>query len=487
MSNGHKDVVAAAAGWRRRLCAAALPLAILAVCVVGYLVLKSRAKAPESQDPETAPPVVEVWTLPENQDPKFFIEIDGTVAPKQEVTVAAEVLGRIKLKHKAFRAGAFIRQGEPLLEIDPHRYELELKRTQSELAQVDIDLAQLEIEQENNAALKDIAEIEVTLSQRELDRMLPLLRRGTVTESTVDEAKRKVKQAENSLRTVFNAQRLIPQRRKRLEAEREVALARQALAQDDLNHTKISAPTSGVISMEAVEQDDFVQRGAEMLKIEDTTAMEVKINLRSDDLFWLWSTDGRASRSSADAGDSFRVVPMAQAKVIYTLAGRQYEWNGFLSRYEGAGLDEATRTVPCRVQVDNPVRTEPGGPPTLVRGMFVKVRLSVTPPPSMRLLKAPEIALRPRGEVWTAETGANGEKLAMHRVSVIRSLPAADGDVAEGGYVLLDVSQSPELTRSARIVVSPLPNAVAGMAIRSAPAASSATTRNAADNRRATR
>ncbi len=75
----------------------------------------------------------------------------------------------------------------------------------------------------------------------------------------------------------------------------------------------------------------------------------------------------------------------------------------------------------------------------------------------------------------------------MHRVSVIRSLPAADGDVAEGGYVLLDVSQSPELTRSARIVVSPLPNAVAGMAIRSAPAASSATTRNAADNRRATR
>lgn len=43
-------------------------------------------------------------------------------------------------------------------------------------------------------------------------------------------------------------------------------------------------------------------------------------------------------------------------KVIYQLSGRESatEWKGVLARYDGAGIDPQSRTVPIRVLVDKP-------------------------------------------------------------------------------------------------------------------------------------
>jgi len=111
--------------------------------------------------------------------------------------------------------------------------------------------------------------------------------------------------------------------------------------------------------------------------------------------------------------------------VVYELAGRTYAWDGVLSRYDGAGLDERTRTVPCRVLVEDPqaVRrldddrgSDDGnrgpsplatpsetGPPALMRGMFVTLRFHVEP--DVPLFDLPEKALRPGNQVLRVRDG----------------------------------------------------------------------------------
>ena len=78
------------------------------------------------------------------------IHFDGTVVPKREVTVAAEVGGQIVEKTTRCKAGNYVTEGMLLLRIDPRRYELEVRRLRSIVDQAQIDLKQLEIERANN-------------------------------------------------------------------------------------------------------------------------------------------------------------------------------------------------------------------------------------------------------------------------------------------------------------------------------------------------
>ena len=109
-------------------------------------------------------------------------------------------------------------------------------------------------------------------------------------------------------------------------------------------------------------------------------------------------------------------LPEAPARVVFTLADKRFEWEGRLSRQEGRGIDEKTRTLPCRVIVPEPTKVRaldrygaampalpPGSPGSLLRGMFVEVRVKVDPP--LRLVTVPQEVVRPTGEVLVMREG----------------------------------------------------------------------------------
>jgi multidrug efflux pump subunit AcrA (membrane-fusion protein) len=96
---------------------------------------------------------------------------------------------------------------------------------------------------------------------------------------------------------------------------------------------------------------------------------------------------------------------------VLTLGDRSYEWDGVLSRQEGRGLDEKTRTLPCRVLVTNPANVKaidrygaslatlpPEAPRSLLRGMFVDVLVQVDVP--QPLVAVPQEAVRPSGDMF---------------------------------------------------------------------------------------
>ena len=149
--------------------------------------------------------------------------------------------------------------------------------------------------------------------------------------------------------------------------------------------------------------------------------------------------------------------------VGYSLAGRTYAWEGVLARYEGIGLDQDTRTVPCTVVVEDPskfCRVVDGkkvdcqsrqSPSALVRGMFVK--LFIHAHPQTPLLRIPELAMRPGNRVWRVRDG----KLSVVPIRVVSSMEK---------WAVIQPKIEGQLVSGDRVVVSPLAVVEEGMAVR---------------------
>jgi hypothetical protein len=444
------------------------------------------------------------------------------VAPFRDVTLSAEVAGRIATKADQCNEGNFVRQGTLLFTIDPRDYALEVSRLTEQVRQADADLRELEIDRATTDDLVKLAEEQLVLGQNEVDRLEKLIGGGIVTQSDLDLERRSVLSIRNQLLTTRKEQQLLTVRYTRLQSSRALAQLQLDKAQLDLQRTKVVAPMDGVVVSDLVEQDSYEQKGTQLVTIEDTSAVEIQCNLRMDDLYWLWSQrpmepsaydgspqpSGGADSPSAAIGSATGFhIPRTPVTVVFHFAGMEdprFVWRGVLDRYEGVGVEPSTRTVPCRVRVDQPgqVRRLPVGepipdpamgdswwsrreqpasdnsplavaPPSLIRGMFVTVVVHAGPPADIDLLVVPEQAVQPDRSIHVARADES-EQYRCHIARGIRlvermELPAgAAGE--QGSYWLIDASRS-SMTATDLVIVSPLAVANEGMLVELANAA----------------
>jgi hypothetical protein len=150
------------------------------------------------------------------------------------------------------------------------------------------------------------------------------------------------------------------------------------------------------------------------------------------------------------------------------MGGHAFFWDGVLSRYEGVGLDERTRMVPCRVLVKQPrgsrkadASTEHAPiPPSLVRGMYVSLSLHVSP--NVPIGRVPEQAVRPGKTLWVVRD--NRIKIVRN----IRPIELASNNTVEGTTAkdwLIELAGS-ELRVDDEVVVSPLNFVTDGLEVR---------------------
>jgi hypothetical protein len=195
-----------------------------------------------------------------------------------------------------------------------------------------------------------------------------------------------------------------------------------------------------------------VAKGTPLVTIEDTGSAEVKTSLRMDEMAQVWG-----GRRDGEGTHGFPEVP---AKVVFSIGDRRYEWDGVLSRQEGRGLDERTRTLPCRVHVRNPSQLRAldrygaalpvlpaDAPRSLLRGMFVEVwlQVDVTQP----LVSVPQEAVRPSGDLFLMREG---------KLAIVRPRPFH----AAGGRIVYDERES-GLQPDDRVVISQIANPRDGM------------------------
>lgn len=437
------------------------PLAILAAGIAIFLALGKQP--PPQRKPADAQGAVSVRTAAVlAEEGGVDVETDGVVVPVREVTLAAEVGGRVVAKSKACKSGQFVTKGTVLFRIDSRDYELEVERLERELAQAGVAIEEVDEELQQNSSSIDLAKRQVDLARREAARLEGLKAGRIVTESEHDRAVREELTAANSLSMLEGQRRVLTKRRSRLVEARALAATMLERAKLDLSRTEVVAPADGMVVEDKVEQDSFVAKGTPLVTIEDTSAAEVKASLQMDEVARIWS--GQAAGATADkTGGSD--LPPTPATVLYSLGDRTYQWEGILARQEGRGLDEKTRTLPCRVIVHDPAGVEaidrygatmpelpPGAPRTLLRGMFVQVRVHVEG--GGELVSIPEEAQRPSGEVWLMRDG---------KLVIVRPRPLA----VRGRRVVFDAVES-GLLPGDRVVTSQIVNVRDGMTIAEA-------------------
>ncbi len=433
------------------------PILILLLGIGGFFLMSALRKTPERLDEEKPQaPAVEVAKISPHAD-GITIELSGLVVPFAEHQVPAEVLGRVVKKHDICRAGRYVKKGTKLLEID--RQDFEIAEAEAEGA-----LAELDAEMDSTRALLEIAKDQLTVEQREYDREKGL--KGVASRADLDRAEKELLTAKNATVSLSTQLTSMEKREQRLQA----SLRRAKL---DLDRTVVSAPVSGVIVRDEVQQDSFVQRGATLVVIEDTSKAEIKCSLRKDDLHWLWlaypkpempeiqpvgdskeDADSAAKEAEERAKALDYEIPQAEADVFYELVGNRFQWKGQLSRYDGIGLDSQTRTIPCRVLIDHPRdvtsvdsnASDAVGPRALLRGMYVTIEIKAKP--NTPLYRIPQRAVRPGKVVWLVRDDAKSRdrKLVKQPVRIAETL---------SDEVIVHTNGT-NIGGSDRIVISPL-------------------------------
>lgn len=425
-----------------------------------YALAASAESVQKQQKPEvtvvvTAAPVVAHSDV-------VVLETNGEVVPAREIVLSAEVGGRVIHRDPRAEAGRYVTPDKQLvlIEIDPRDYQLEITRLESELAQAQGSLNELNVEQANTEQLVTLAQQQLTLQESQYTRRKQLFERGSLTEAALDEAEQARLTAENSLATLQNQVRLFEARKTRLRDAIKLVESQLERAKLDLERTKIRSPVSGVVITDHVEEDDFVARGEALLTIEDTSSIEVQCKLTPSQLYWVWAQESLVDPNAiGDVAGRGYTLPKTPVHVNYRVAGRMYQWSGYLDRYQGLGLDPVTRTIPCRVVVENPravnvvneetqladpMTSRPAGsmagPPALVRGMFVGLEIETRP--QVDLLSVPRSALRPDGSIWQLD-----DENRVHRFKATAAHHLDD-------YVLLHADQT-KLTPGMRVVTSP--------------------------------
>lgn len=347
-----------------------LPLLLmgLSIAVVIALVAIAQSKRPDRL--ETADQAVLVDVIPaEKTSLNFRVFSQGSVEPRTETTLVAEVAGQIVSVSPNFLSGGFFRRGEVLLQIDPSDYETALLRAEANLASRKARLADEKARSEQ--ALKDWVNLGRQGEPSDLVLRKPQLA----------EAQAGVQAAEAELQ----------------EAER------------DLQRTRIRVPYDGLVRSKLVDMGQYVAPGTPLGVTFSVDTAEIRLPLSSGDLAYL-------DLPSATRLDKAHRVPVTLTAETTGLGGR---WQAEIIRTEGV-VDPSSRVVYAVAEVVDPYGVlDQSTQPELIVGTFVRAAIEGRRAENVVVL--PRSVLRPDDTVLIADSE---HKLEVRPVTVARAEPA---------------------------------------------------------------
>nr|VFK39922.1 MAG: RND family efflux transporter, MFP subunit [Candidatus Kentron sp. SD]VFK45553.1 MAG: RND family efflux transporter, MFP subunit [Candidatus Kentron sp. SD]VFK79850.1 MAG: RND family efflux transporter, MFP subunit [Candidatus Kentron sp. SD] len=348
------------------------PLAVLAIsAIIGGILI---ATAPEAERRVPAPllPTVEVMPL-RSQDYTVTITTRGTVSPRTQSTLVAEVSGRITTVSPNFRAGGFFETGDVLLTIDPRDYENTVTIMRAELAQARFGLK----------------EEEARANQARID-WKRLGDNGKPGDLVLRKPQLASKQA-------------------------SVAAAEAQLRQAELNleRTRIMAPYAGRILEKSVDVGQHVSPGTVLASLYAVDYVEIRLPLTDEQLAFVDLPETYRNESSPTlSSTSPQQKPGPLVTVSIRLGGNEHRWVGNIIRAEGA-IDTKSRQLFVVAQIDDPYAREGKRPPLKV-GRFVEAKIQGRTLRGVFVL--PSIAVRIDDEIWLVD---KDKRLARRPVEVL--------------------------------------------------------------------
>ncbi len=345
-------------------------LVVLAGIAVAAAIIKSKPEV--DRQPAAMPaPLVRVVEVRLGPAP-LNVRAQGSVEPRTEATLVAQVAGRIERVAREFAEGAFFGRGQTLVWIEDADYRLAVAQAEAAVAQARVGLEREEAEAE--LAVSEWAE----LGEGEPS---PLTRRA-------------------------------PQL---AQARAALAAAEASLEQARLNltRTRVAAPYEGRVRAKQADVGQFVGPGTPLATVYSTDAAEIRVPVPSGELAFLDLDLGRGDYGSG--GPPVRLTALS--------AGEPRSWTGRVVRADG-GFDPKTRMLGLYVEVADPFARSGAGGDVLPMGLFVEAEVQGRIVEEAAVL--PRSALRDGDRVLVV----SDDRLRYRPVEVVRTL---DDEVIVGG------------------------------------------------------
>lgn len=365
-----------------------LPLGLIVISIVAVMIMVSVAKGKRPEQKDTSNQAMRVDVIPAKvASLNFSVFSQGSVKPRTETTLVAEVAGQIVSVSSNFIAGGFFRKGEFLLQIDPSDYQTALLRAQANLAARKAQLSDQKARSEQ--ALKDWKNMGRKGEPSDL----------TLRKPQLAEAMAGVQAAEAELQ----------------EAER------------DLQRTRIKVPYDGLVRSKQVDVGQYVAPGTPLGVTFAIDIAEIRLPLSGSDLAFL-------DLPSATRLDKAHRVPVTLAAES---AGISRQWQAEIVRTEGV-VDEISRVTYAVAEFIDPYGVlGKSDQAELKMGTFVRAEIQG--------LRADNVIVLPRALLQADDTVlvANDErKLEIRQVTVLRAEPRSVyiSDGLTGGELIVTTS-----------------------------------------------
>ena len=374
----------------------------IAAAFCDYLI-KNKPQPERHEVKSNAPLVSYVVLHPENVREVLYGY--GTARADRQATLAAEINAPVLELVNDLNTGVAVEKGQLLVRLDDRQYQQDLLEAESLLEARDAGAAQLRVEQQNLAALLEIANADLIVNKEEFDRMDRLRSEDRASSTEYNLARLKYQAALRAKQQLDNQIALLEPARLRIKAEKTAAVARAERAKLNIDRCSIKAPFAGQVSALNVDQGDRVRIGSEILRISNLDIIELPLEIPV-------SVHTRLSIG---------------AKVTaYVESFPDQKWEGVISRMSPVA-SERSRTIEVYVEIDNRKQQVP-----LVPGYFVKAE--VEGPMIENALVVPRTAVV-GGYVYVA----NDRVVHKHKVEVDRYLndhAVLSGTIQSGDHVI---------------------------------------------------
>ncbi len=258
------------------------------------------------------------------------IDVSGTLISPDQAKVSSEVAGvvrevRVELGHE-------VRPGEVLVQLEPRELEIALRRAASQLKQTEAQLGIDGVRIKEPPPDEQIAVVRTAVANRDdaraqLARTRMLMSQKLIAQADLDTVETRVKVTEAAyqaaLETVQSLKATLQDRRAAVE-----------LAQKKLQDAAIKAPVGGAVSERLVQVGEFIPEQTPVVTIVQMNPLKLRTAVQ----------ERNAELIQPNQPVQFRVE---------SLPGKVFEGRvAFIS----PAVDQATRTFPVEVLVDNGAR-----------------------------------------------------------------------------------------------------------------------------------
>lgn len=329
------------------------------IAVLLFLFKPVAERAPAPYEP---PPVR--YMVARTAEVSIPVKSQGTIEPRAEINLSAEVPGRISEISESLNDGEFFKQGELLARIDDSDYRLAITKAEATVA----------------AARQALARVEAEAEQARFD----IQRMGRDLEQS-------------------SAYALREPHLKEARANLKAARADLAIARLQLERTRVRAPFDGRVVEKRIDVGEYVSPGMTLARIYSSRRMQVKLPLTQRQLNLIDLSVQQDSPSETGS------------KVLLEtdFAGKHLQWQARLTGLESR-VDPRNRMLNAIAEIDSGTTLrQPDGALVSTAGLFVSATIEGRSIGGVFVI--PRLALRNGNEVWLL----NDAQLDIKKVSVL--------------------------------------------------------------------